>query len=92
MSNPWSPMRQVMRSAESGRVVERKSSMPSPAGSAVTSAALAPSPNSRKDSTVSRSGTSCRCSVHSSRFTTSTRAAGSERTMWNAVRSAETAA
>ncbi len=50
--------------------------MPMPSGVAVTSAALAPSPNSMKESTVSRSAASCKCSVQSSRFTTSTRAAG----------------
>ena len=91
MSNPWSPIRQVIRSAESGRVVARKSSSAMPCGSAVTSAALAPSPNSRNDSTVSKSGVSCRCSVHSSRLITSTRAAGSDRTALYATRNAGTA-
>ena len=63
-----------------------------PASSAVTRQAAQPSPNSRKDSATSTSAVSCMCRVQSSRFTTSTRAAGSASTAAWAMRSAGTAA
>ena len=82
MSNPMPPMRQVMRSRESSIMRAWKESMARPVDSAVTSTAAAPSPNTRNDSIVSRSSVCCMCSEHSSTLTTSTFAAGSERTMW----------
>ena len=59
-------------------------SIRTPTGSAEMSAAAQPSPNSRKDRISSRSVVSCKCKVHSSRFIASTRAPGSERTIWRA--------
>ena len=92
MRKPSSPICQVIRSWLSGMTAARKSRSAMPVASAVTRAAAQPSPNSRKDSTVSMSETSCRCSEHSSRLTTSTRADASDRTACCASRSAGTAA
>ena len=92
MSKPWSPMCQVMRSALSGITALRKSPSANPVASAVTRVAAQPSPNSRNESTVSRSEVSCMCSEQSSRLTTSTRANLSARTAASAARRAGTAA
>ena len=61
MSKPPSPIRQVIWSAASGTSAAWKPSIARPCGSAVTSAALQPSANSRKHSNCSISLLGCRC-------------------------------
>ena len=53
-----------------------------PCGSAVTSEAAQPSPHRQNEISFSSSVVSLRCSVHSSMLMISTRAFGSDRTMW----------
>ena len=77
ISNPLSPMCQVIRSWLRGMTVAWKRPRAMPVGSAVTRAAEAPSANSRKLSIFGTSWkSSCRCRLESSRLTTSTRERG----------------
>ena len=75
-----------------GRILERArrrdGSSRSPSARRVTRAAAAPSLNWSMASRDSSCCVSCRCSEQSSTVTASTRASGSERTIWYAVRSA----
>jgi hypothetical protein len=92
IKKPVSPMFQVIRPSLSSSAAEMPWPIARPASSAVTIAAAAPSPNCAPISSGSRSTTSWWWSVDSSTVTTSTRARGSDRTMWRAVRKAVTAA
>ena len=92
ISKPLSRMCQVINPSVSGITAVLNLSSASPAGVAETSAALAPSAKIRKLNIFSICHCSCRCRLHSSKFTTSTFAAGSERTMWRASCNAFTAA
>ena len=83
--NPSSRICQLISSALLGHQRRHESSRARcRAARPVTSEAAQPSPNRQKESIFSRSVVSCRCSVHSSRLTTRTRACGSERTIWRA--------
>ena len=76
-----SRIRQVIRWLVSGRFRPESCRWPARPARALTRLAAQPSAKTRNESTCSRSCVSCRCSVQSSRFSTSTRAEGSERTM-----------
>src|SRR4051794_7455142 len=90
---PLSAMCQVIKSAERGITATWNRPSAMPCGSAVTRAAEAPSPNSRKLSIFGTSWkSSCRCRLDSSTLTTRTRAVVSAKTIWLATFSALTAA